>query len=155
MDDDVDALAREVGRRLADRSSTIAVAESLTGGILVQALARVEGSGEWLLGGLVAYARQVKHEVLGVTAAKVVSETAAREMASGVRRLLGADVAVAVTGVGGPDPQDGEPPGTVWIGIDDGTPAAALLTTDGSPGEICEAAVATSLRRVLDALDGD
>ena len=155
MDDDVDALAREVGRRLADRSSTIAVAESLTGGILVQALARVEGSGEWLLGGLVAYARQVKHEVLGVTAAKVVSETAAREMASGVRRLLGADVAVAVTGVGGPDPQDGEPPGTVWIGIDDGTPAAALLTTDGSPDEICEAAVATSLRQVLDALDGD
>ena len=63
----------------------------------------------------------MKRRVLGVTAPKVVSRRAAEEMASGVRAALGADIAVAVTGVGGPDEQDGEPPGTVWIGVDDGT----------------------------------
>ena len=148
---EIDATAEDIaaalGRALAARSATIAVAESLTGGLLVQALARTEGSGEWLTGGVVAYATSVKRRVLGVSAAKVVSRRAAEEMATGVRAALGADVAVAVTGVGGPDEQDGEPAGTVWIGVDDGTATSATeLDATGSPSEICSAAVTEALR---------
>jgi PncC family amidohydrolase len=147
--DDEAALAERLGALLDERGCSIAVAESLTGGLLVQALARVEGSGEWLLGGVVAYASSVKHELLGVRAEKVVSRRAAEEMASGARGRLGADIAVAVTGVAGPDPQDGEPPGTVWIGVDDGTTSTAeLFTTTGDPEEICRRTVAAALRQV-------
>jgi nicotinamide-nucleotide amidase len=147
------AAAEEVGNLLTDQRLSIAVAESLTGGLLVQALARVEGSGDWLSGGVVAYASKVKRRLLGVTAEHVVSRQCAEEMASGARlRLLG-DVAVSVTGVAGPDSQDGQPPGTVWIGVDDGTTAGAhLFTTSGSPAEICAATVAEALRRVAGAL---
>jgi nicotinamide-nucleotide amidase len=145
--------AAEVGGVLDDRGSTVAVAESLTGGLLVQALARIGGSGDWLLGGVVAYRRSVKHDVLGVTATKVVSADAAAQMATGVRRLLGGDVAVAVTGVAGPDPQDGEPPGTVWLAVDLGAgPATELLSATGTPAEICAQAVEAALRLLVTAL---
>src|SRR4051794_1767495 len=82
-----------LGRILTRRTHTLAVAESLTGGLLVQELARTEGSGEWLRGGVVAYASEVKYELLGVTAAKVVSAAAAQQMARGALAVLGADVA--------------------------------------------------------------
>jgi nicotinamide-nucleotide amidase len=145
--------AAEVGGVLHDRRSTVAVAESLTGGLLVQALARIGGSGDWLLGGVVAYRRSVKHDVLGVTATKVVSADAAAQMATGVRRLLGGDVAVAVTGAAGPDPQDGEPPGTVWLAVDLGAgPATELLSATGTPAEICAQAVEAALRLLVTAL---
>lgn len=154
-DGDPEALAALLGRILAHCRRSIAVAESLTGGLLVQALARVEGSGEWLLGGVVAYASSVKHELLGVTAEKVVSRQAAEEMATGVRSRLGADVAVAVTGAAGPDSQDGEPPGTVWIGVDDGIKSRAeLFRTAGSPTEVCERTVVEAIRHVVATLDG-
>jgi nicotinamide-nucleotide amidase len=145
--------AAEVGGVLRDRGSTLAVAESLTGGLLVQALARVGGSGDWLLGGVVAYHRSAKHDLLGVTAAKVVSADAAAQMATGVRLLLGGDVAVAVTGVAGPEPQDGESPGTVWLAVDLGDgPATELLSATGTPTEICAQAVDAALRLLVTAL---
>jgi PncC family amidohydrolase len=146
-------MAEEVGRLLLDRGRSIGVSESLTGGLLVQALARVEGSGDWLTGGVVAYNSTVKRDLLGVTACKVVSRESAMEMASGARRRLGADVAVSVTGVAGPDPQDGEPPGTVWIGLDDGLSVTAeLFITSGSASEVCAQTVSEALRRVAGAL---
>jgi PncC family amidohydrolase len=148
-----DDLATEVGRLVTERGWTVAVAESLTGGLLVQALARVDGSSEWLAGGVVAYSRDVKHRLLAVSSEKVVSAAAAAEMATGVRTLLRAGAAVAVTGVAGPDPQDGEPPGTVWLGVDLGDgPTSTPLRTGGTPAEICGDAVAASLRLLLDAL---
>lgn len=148
-----DTAARRLGERLGATGRRIAVAESLTGGLLVQALARVEGSGEWLLGGLVAYHRDVKHEVLGVTDEIVVSARAAAQMATGVRRLLGADVAIAVTGAAGPDPQDGRPPGTVFVGIDAGDgPRTVELSLEGEPEEICARTVVEALRRTADAI---
>jgi len=148
-----DELAAEIGEALRARGASIAVAESLTGGLLVQALARTSGSGEWLAGGLVAYATEVKRDLLGVTAPKVISAECAEQMAAGVRRRLGSDVAVAVTGVGGPDTQDDEPPGTVWIAVDDGrAPGATLLRAEGDPTDICNTSVAEALRRVVDAL---
>jgi PncC family amidohydrolase len=146
-------LATEIGRRLSADGRRIAVAESLTGGLLVQALAKVEGSGDWLTGAVVAYQSAVKHCVLGVEARTVVSPDAAEQMATGVRRLLDADIAVAVTGVAGPDPQDGRPPGEVWIGLDDGRTAhAELLQAAGTPEQICEQTVVEALRRVVRTL---
>ena len=70
-----------------------------------------------------------------------------------MRRLLGADIAVAVTGVAGPDPQDGRPPGEVWIGLDDGHAVhAVLLQAAGTPEEICEQTVVEALRNVVGML---
>jgi PncC family amidohydrolase len=151
--DDDGGMAEALGRLLLDRGRWIGVAESLTGGLLVQALARVQGSGDWLAGGVVAYAPAVKRDLLGVTADKVVSRESAKQMASGARQRLGADIAVSVTGVAGPDPQDGEPPGTVWIGLDDGSSVTAeLFITSGSASEVCAHTVSEALRRVVGAL---
>lgn len=151
---DADDLATRVGDLLSASGRTIAVAESLTGGMLVQALAKAQGSGDWLLGGVVAYASSVKHGLLGVSAEHVVSPESAEQMAVGVRDRLGADVAVAVTGVAGPDRQEGRPPGEVWIGVDDGAESrASLYQTSGSPTEIVEQTVAEALRHVAKALD--
>jgi PncC family amidohydrolase len=70
-----------------------------------------------LRGSIVSYQTEVKRELLGVTADRVVSEECAREMAEGARKVTGADVGLAVTGVAGPDPQDGQPVGTVFFGL--------------------------------------
>jgi len=66
---------------------------------------------------VVSYASEVKFDVLGVPEGPVVSEAAARSMAEGARRVLGADVGLSITGVAGPDPQDDQPPGTVFVGL--------------------------------------
>ena len=112
----------------------------------MQALARREGSGDWLMGGVVAYHRDVKHGLLGVTDDVVVSANAACQMASGARAALGAGLGIAVTGAGGPEPQDGQPPGTVWIAVDDGgAPVSALLRLSGDPEQVCIDSVAGAL----------
>jgi nicotinamide-nucleotide amidase len=98
-------------------NSMVAVAESLTGGELAARFASAPGAGDWFRGGIVAYASDVKYDLLDVPVGPVVSEAAAAAMAAGACRLLGADVSVAVTGVAGPDDQDGEPPGTVWLAL--------------------------------------
>jgi nicotinamide-nucleotide amidase len=99
------------------RGFTLAVAESLTGGLIGARLAAVPGASEVFRGSIASYATDVKRTVLGVTAEHVVSEECAREMADGARRVLGADVAISATGVAGPDELDGQPVGTVWFGI--------------------------------------
>jgi len=143
MTNRVDHAVHRLGELLEQSGRSIGVAESLTGGLLVQALARQEGSGEWLTGGIVAYQRSVKHELLEVRANKVVSRQAAAEMASSVRDRLGCEVGLAVTGVAGPGGQDGEQPGTVWMAVDLGNgPVTALLEIESDdPGEICRIAV--------------
>ena len=93
-----------VGAALKRGGRTLAVAESLTGGLLASAFARASGSSEWFRGGIVAYSSAVKYDLLDVPGGPVVSEAAAVAMARAAGRLLNADVAVAVTGVGGPDP---------------------------------------------------
>ncbi|GAA2754498.1 CinA family protein [Amnibacterium kyonggiense] len=106
---------------------TLAVAESLTGGLLADAFVRVPGASAALLGAVVAYATPVKHSVLGVDAGLLdregpVDPEVVRQMADGVRRALAvddrpADVGVATTGVAGPGAQDGKAAGTVWVGV--------------------------------------
>ncbi len=109
------ALASELG-------VTIATAESLTGGKVCEALVEVPGASHVVRGGVVAYVVDVKHDVLGVAQDLLdtlgpVSEPVALAMARGARRLMGADVAVATTGVAGPEPHGGEAPGTVVIAV--------------------------------------
>ena len=95
-----------------------------------------------------AYASDVKHELLTVPAGPVVSAPAAAAMADGVRRLLRADLAVALTGAGGPEGQDGQPPGTVFLALSDGmeTHVEHRYIDCDDPAEVCAAAVAEALR---------
>jgi nicotinamide-nucleotide amidase len=116
----------EVGRLLVGRHLTLAVAESLTGGLVASRVVNVPGSSDWFRGGVVAYDSQVKYDVLGVPEGPVISEACAMAMADGVRRLLGADVGIATTGVAGPAEQEGHPPGTVWLGVALGDEVSAV-----------------------------
>ena len=100
---------------LVSQGLTLATAESLTGGLIGSRLTDVPGSSRAFRGSVVAYAGDVKRELLGVPEGPVVGEEAVSAMAAGVCRVLGADVSVAVTGVAGPDSQDGQDPGTVWM----------------------------------------
>jgi nicotinamide-nucleotide amidase len=136
-----DELADRIGRELQERAETLAVAESLTGGMLAQQFAKASESSKWFQGGLVAYSRTVKHRLLEVPAGPVVSEQSAVSMARGVAGLMDASVAVALTGVGGPQEQDGQPPGTVWLATwPPGLGEAVLLRIAGEPPTICEQA---------------
>ena len=89
----------------------------MTGGLVGSRLSDAPGSSEIFRGSIVSYATDVKQSVLGVTAEHVVSAECAMQMAEGARRVLGADVGLAVTGVAGPTEQDGQPVGTVFFGV--------------------------------------
>jgi nicotinamide-nucleotide amidase len=160
----VAAAAPEAIARLVARGLTIAVAESLTGGQLVAALVDVPGASAAVHGGVVAYDTAIKHSVLGVDAALLASQGAvdpevARQMASGVRVALAvdgkpADVGLATTGVAGPEPQDGKPVGTVFVGIAFGDRVEAVeLSLAGSRREIQSATVQAALATLLAVLD--
>ncbi|MCY4452166.1 MAG: nicotinamide-nucleotide amidohydrolase family protein, partial [Immundisolibacterales bacterium] len=96
---------------------SLAVAESVTGGMVAMRLTAVPGASAVFRGGVVAYASEVKHEVIDVPRGPVVSLDAARAMAAGAARRLGADIGLATTGVAGPDGQEGHAPGTVFLGL--------------------------------------
>lgn len=96
---------------------TLAVAESVTGGLMGARLTNVPGASKVFRGGVVSYASEVKFTVLGVPEGPVVNAATAELMAANVRRLLGADIALSTTGVAGPEWQDGEKPGTVFVGL--------------------------------------
>src|SRR5690348_6509819 len=139
MPDHDDEVGMRVARAARELPRSIAIAESLTGGALSARLARLEDASDWYRGAVVTYAADVKHSVLGAPPGEVVSEVAARALADGVATLLDADVAVAVTGVGGPDPQDGEPPGTVWMALHTPTGTTARRCTfRGAPSAVVE-----------------
>ncbi|MGC8627456.1 MAG: competence/damage-inducible protein A [Acidimicrobiales bacterium] len=114
---DDEGLEASIGGLLVEQGLSLAVAESLTGGRVAARLVGVPGASRWLVGGLVAYAEEVKRDVLGVTAELVVSDQAAREMAAGVARFLRSDIGLSLTGVAGPTSQDDKPVGTVFVGL--------------------------------------
>ncbi len=132
-----DTLEAAVGRMLAERGLTVAVAESCTGGRLADAITNVPGASGYFVGGAVVYGNDQKVSLLDVDEAALredgaVSERVARQLADGVRRRLGADLAVSTTGVAGPGGGTPEKPvGTVWLGYADrhGTHAALLRLT--------------------------
>lgn len=117
-----DSVADLIARLTAARLS-VAVAESLTGGLVMTALTSVPGASAVVRGGVVAYATEVKRSVLGVDADLLdargaVDGDVALAMARGVRELVGADFGLATTGVAGPDGQDGKAPGVVFVAVD-------------------------------------
>lgn len=117
-----DSLEAVVGRELRDRGWTLATAESCTAGLLCARVANIPGSSDYLRGGVVTYATEAKTAELGVPAALLAEHGAvhpdvARAMAAGARERFGVDVALSVTGVAGPAPQDGRPPGTLILGL--------------------------------------
>ena len=115
------------------RGVTLGLAESVTGGLVAGRLTAVPGASDVLRGAIVSYASEVKFDLLGVPEGPVVSEAAAAAMATGVRRVLGADVGLALTGVAGPTEQDGMPVGTLCVGVDDGT--VVVTRTFRLPGQ--------------------
>jgi nicotinamide-nucleotide amidase len=122
-DPEIFALAQQVGELLRRPGRSLAVAESCTGGLLGGALTDVPGSSAYFLGGVISYADRVKVEELQVPPVTLrqygaVSEQTAAAMATGVRRLLHADIGVSITGVAGPDAEGAKPVGLTFIGID-------------------------------------
>jgi nicotinamide-nucleotide amidase len=144
-----------VGRLLVGRGETLAVAESLTGGLVAARIVSVPGASAWFRGGVVAYATDVKAELLDVPPGPVVSEAAAVAMADGVRRRLGADVGLSTTGVAGPAEQDGQPPGTVWLGLAVGDDVDAVrVRLPGDRDRVRQLAVISGLDRLRHRLGG-
>lgn len=155
--------AAAVIAELTRRGLRIAVAESLTGGLVVAELTRIPGASVVVNGGVVAYDTGVKHTVLGVSAELLAREGAvhpevARQMADRVRGVLAvdgrpADLGLATTGVAGPDPQDGRPVGTVFIGIANGDEVEAIaLDLSGDRAEIRAATVRAAIGALLERL---
>ena len=134
---------------------TVAVAESCTAGLLASEMAATPDSGDWFVGGVVAYHSRIKFQLLGVPDGPVVSADAAIAMARGVRELLETEVGISITGVAGPATEEGQPVGTVFIGVSgpDGSHVVPLLI-EGSPERIRSVAVDRALKEVL-GMSGD
>lgn len=114
---DGDNMESVVLAMLRKRGLTLALAESVTGGLVSGRLTQIAGASDVFRGAVVSYASDVKHDVLHVSPGPVVSEAAAAQMAQGAKELLGADVGLALTGVAGPDQQDGQPVGTLCVAV--------------------------------------
>lgn len=168
---DDESLDRVVHRLLADRSATVATAESLTGGLIGAELTAMPGSSATYAGGLVTYATGAKRDLLGVPADLLAEHGAvhpdvAAAMAAGARDALGATYGLAVTGVAGPGEQDGRPVGTIYLGVagpgNSRTVAGPQLPVPG-PGPEVRAVIRRMtvvhalelLRRVLLGLDAE
>jgi nicotinamide-nucleotide amidase len=147
---------------LAERGQTLAVAESLTGGLVAAELTSVPGASKSFRGSVTAYATTLKRDVLGVdadllTARGAVDPQVAAQMAAGVRDVLGADWGVATTGVAGPEPQDGQAVGTVYVAVAGpaGIGKVAALRLNGDRGEIRTESVRSVLDLLRDELHGN
>jgi nicotinamide-nucleotide amidase len=155
---DDDTLEGVVGALLEERGLTLATMESCTGGLLANSITNIPGSSAYFRGGLVSYVTEMKI-AWGVDAAiieqhGVISAECALAMARAARDRIGADVGVGITGVAGPDPQDGKPPGTIHIGLDSGLEVPQSLSYQFAQGREAVkrravTAALTLLRRTL------
>jgi nicotinamide-nucleotide amidase len=151
---DEDTMESVVLQLLRERGLTLALAESITGGLVAARLTGVAGASDVLRGSIVSYASEVKFGLLGVSAGPVVNEATAGQMALGARRALDGSIGLALTGVAGPSEQDGRPVGTVCIGLAIGDRVST--TTVHLPGQreqVRQMSVITALdylRRRLD-----
>jgi nicotinamide-nucleotide amidase len=151
-------LAAQIVGLLTRRQQTVAVAESLTGGLLGAAITTVPGASAVFRGGVIAYATDVKAALLGVSAALLAERGAvdpdvAGAMAAGVRERLGAAIGAATTGVAGPEAADGKPPGTVHIAVSAaGGTVVQTLALSGGRDEIRRDTVERSLRLMWSVL---
>lgn len=150
--------ARELVEELGRRGQTVATAESLTAGLLAATLAGVPGASAVLRGGLIVYATELKAALGGVDADVLESDgpvapSTAAQLADGARARCGADWGVGLTGVAGPDSQDGHAPGTVFLGVagPDGTEVTAL-DLSGDRWEIRLGSVSSAVSSLLERL---
>jgi len=136
---------------------TVATAESLTSGLIATKLGAGPSASQWFRGTVVAYQEPVKFDVLGVPEGPVVTAECAEQMVRGVVKLLGADAGVSVTGVGGPDPEEGEEPGTVYVGVlvRDVLVVHRLDLAGDDPERILEETAERSLRYLAEGLAGE
>lgn len=138
------ALARARGLR-------VAVAESLTSGTLAGAIGEGDRASEWFAGGAVTYTIDAKERVLGLApGTDPCSAECAEQLARGARELFDADIAVSTTGVGGPDAEDGHPPGTVYLGWStrDDT-GHRQLSIDGEPERVLASTIDAAVRMLV------
>ena len=144
---DDDTMESVVLKMLRTRGWTLGLAESVTGGLVAGRITNVPGASEVFAGSVVSYASEVKFDLLGVEPGPVVSETAAMQMASGARRVLHTDVALALTGVAGPAEQDGMPVGTLCaaVALPDGRVVARTFRLPGLRDQMRQMSVITAL----------
>jgi nicotinamide-nucleotide amidase len=158
---DIAHLATEAIRLLTATGKTVAVAESLTGGLVAAALTSVPGASVVVRGGVIAYATELKTALLGVPADVLARHGAvhpevAAAMAGGVRLRLGAAYGVATTGVAGPGPAEGKPQGTVFVAVEGPAgPAGAGLHLAGDRRQVRERSVLSVLSLLVSALGED
>ena len=144
---DDDTMESVVLQMLRDRGLTLGLAESVTGGLVSGRLTNIAGASDVLRGAVVSYASEVKFDVLGVTNGPVVSPEAAVEMAVGAQRVLGADVALSLTGVAGPAEQEGQRAGTLCIGValPNGVTASSVVQLPGARDQMRQLSVISAL----------
>ena len=151
-------VAADLVARLTAMGQTVAVAESLTGGLVAAELTDVAGASAVVRGGVLAYATDLKAQVLGVDRGLLervgaVDPDVAEQMARGVRSLMGATYGLATTGVAGPDRADGKAVGTVYVGVaGPGSATVKALRLSGGRGEIRAQSVRAVLALLADAL---
>ena len=159
-DDDIVALAAELGRLLASRRAFVTAAESCTGGLVAGAITSIPGSSGWFQRGFVTYSNEAKTEMLGVPAETLarhgaVSEETARSMAEGALRAGRADYAVAITGVAGPDGgTPTKPVGMVCFGwtARDGAATSITKRLPGDRAAVRRASVIFALQGLIDRI---
>jgi len=155
-----ESLEESVLRLLAREQLTIACAESLTGGSISGRLTGVAGASVSFVGSVVAYTSTAKRDILGVSQGTldgpgVVSEACALEMAAGARRVFGADLGLASTGVAGPEPHGGQRPGTVWVALDSASVSHARgFRVNGERDRVIQWSQQAALDLVRRFLDG-
>ncbi|MFI5474402.1 CinA family protein [Streptomyces cacaoi] len=161
--------ATDVVRLLTVKAETLAVAESLTGGLVAAEITTIPGASKVFRGSVTAYATDLKHALLTVDADLLAARGAvdaqvAAQMAAGVRKALGADWGIATTGVAGPDAQDGQPVGTVFVAVDGpfgagsgsaGGGKVEALRLNGDRAEIRRESVRSVLALLLTELAGE
>jgi nicotinamide-nucleotide amidase len=156
---DAENMEYAVGSLLQAQGLSLGLAESVTGGLVAARCTDVPGCSAWFRGGVVSYDSAVKFDLLDVPEGPVVSEQAAAAMATGARRVLGADVGLSVTGVAGPERQDGEPVGTAIFGLDlAGEVSTRRVQLPGDRERVRQLAVISLLdhlrHRLLDRAEG-
>ena len=151
-----------VHQMLTQRGKTLAVAESCTGGTIASRFTAMAGSSAYFLAGVVAYANEAKRDVLGVSYDDImrygaVSEQVARQMAEGVRRVTGADYAIATTGIAGPSGGSAEKPvGTVWMAVATPRRTIAMMRNSGTDrGQIVNRASAYAIEMLYKELKAE
>ncbi len=144
---------QRIAQLAAKRELRVVTSESLTSGTVAARLGAGPNAADWFGGGIVAYQEPVKFDVLGVEEGPVVTRACAEQMATGARALLGADIAVSCTGVGGPEPSEGKPPGTVIVAaVTADDVLVRELSLEGSPEEVLEQTASRCIALLEEAL---